>query len=461
MQKYWLTTLACLAITTVFTACGPVIKKVDFAPAPAVPEDAHPAPVQFGGVDLILPPGSMVGYERAALQTCGYSRYPLGRDIFSKALDHRFIENSFREALKADGYDAVGGVDRAFDEEEELMRAEYAVKGKVRDAMLDMCSVDPNPFTGLLSFPYSDESQLYLAIDWSVYDMLHHTTVLKVKTEGYTSRPLPPNEGLTVLFDEAFSMAAHNLAADPDFFNLIVKGTPPPPDKQPFRKDREKWESRPRLFDQEASVTLPNPPLSKVPFTQDLKDKASVTILVQKDGHGSGFFISKDGYILTNAHVVGDSQRIRIVTTHKKFKAVAEVIRSDRARDVALLKLEQIPPGLTITPLPIRIAWPAVGEDIYAIGSPKDNRQLQDTVTKGIVSAHRYRMKMLGAHENYIQGDVEVHPGNSGGPLLDENGNIVGITAASITLENFGQGLNYFIPISEALDRLGIQLQEP
>ncbi|MCK6418956.1 MAG: trypsin-like peptidase domain-containing protein [Alphaproteobacteria bacterium] len=463
MQEYWRATLTCAAAAIILTACGPVIKQVDFISGSTVPEDAHPAPIEFRGIEVILPPGATIGYERTTpLQTCGYSEYPLGRDVFDRAIDKTFIENSFRESLQASGYDVVGSLDLAFDEDDEKMRAEYAIKGKIRDAMLDMCSTDTSGFSAILSFPYSDKSQLYLAIDWSVYDMLRRATVFKVRTEGYASRALPPQEGLAVLFGDAFTMAAHNLASDPDFYNLIVKGTKPPSEKTIFAKRDEKWENRPRVFDPQEEVVIRNLPLSHQPFAKDLRDKASITVMPQKNGHGAGFFISKDGHILTNAHVVGDAQRMRIVTTSKKFKTVAEVLRVDKARDVALLKLEEIPEGLDIQALPIRDAWPKVGEDIYAVGTPQDYRQMQDTVTKGIVSAHRYQMKFLGTRQNFIQGDVEVHPGNSGGPLVDENGNIVGMTVGGYTdINDNGMGLNYFIPISEALDRLGVQLQAP
>ena len=102
-----------------------------------------------------------------------------------------------------------------------------------------------------------------------------------------------------------------------------------------------------------------------------------------------------------------------------------------------------------------------MGEDVYAIGAPQDYRKMQDTVTKGIVSAHRSAMKFMGTRQNFIQSDVELHPGNSGGPVLDGNGNIIGIAVgAQKDADGDGMGLNWFIPIDEALGKMNIELTD-
>jgi S1-C subfamily serine protease len=155
---------------------------------------------------------------------------------------------------------------------------------------------------------------------------------------------------------------------------------------------------------------------------------------------------------------VGDALRTRIVTEGRKHKLSAEVLRVDKARNVALLKLEEIPENFTITTLPIRAEWPKVGEDVYAIGVPKDWKYMTDTLTKGIVSAHRRNYKLYGIRNDFIQADVEIHKGSTGGPLLDNNGNIVGMAQGSYEEEDIkhGIGLNHFIPIGEVLERLDI-----
>ena len=92
-----------------------------------------------------------------------------------------------------------------------------------------------------------------------------------------------------------------------------------------------------------------------------------------------------------------------------------------------------------------------------AIGAPVA-RQLQDTVTKGIVSAHRRNFRLMGAKQNLIQADIEIHGGNSGGPLLDQYGNIAGLSVAGYGAgeNSTGIGLNLFVPIGEALEKLNV-----
>ena len=152
---------------------------------------------------------------------------------------------------------------------------------------------------------------------------------------------------------------------------------------------------------------------------------------------------------MTNARVVGDANRVRIVSTGKEEKMIAEILRIERKRDVALLRLEKIPDDLRIKTLPIRSAMPAVGEDVYAIGAPNYKR-LQDTVTKGIISAHRIDPRRK---HPIIQADVTIHGGNSGGPLLDKNGNLIGLAVSQFVRGDIAlDGLNNFIPLCRLRD---------
>jgi S1-C subfamily serine protease len=125
---------------------------------------------------------------------------------------------------------------------------------------------------------------------------------------------------------------------------------------------------------------------------------------------------------------------------------VGEVIRSDRGRDVALIKASA-PKG---TPLPIRNTPVALGETVYAIGTPLDDA-LQNTVTKGIVSGTR-----LIDGRSFIQSDAPVTHGNSGGPLVDENGAVIGLTDWGVD-PTAGSSLNFFIPIDDALKALDVK----
>jgi len=159
---------------------------------------------------------------------------------------------------------------------------------------------------------------------------------------------------------------------------------------------------------------------------------------------GSGFIISPDGYVLTNAHVVEAADEINIKLNDKReFKA--KVIGSDRKTDIALLKIDA-------TGLPaVRIGDPAklrVGEWVVAIGSPFG---FENTVTAGIVSAKGRSLPQ----ENFvpfIQTDVAVNPGNSGGPLFNLRGEVVGINSQIYSRTGGFMGLSFAIPIDVAMD---------
>ncbi|MEZ5661202.1 MAG: Do family serine endopeptidase [Burkholderiaceae bacterium] len=158
-------------------------------------------------------------------------------------------------------------------------------------------------------------------------------------------------------------------------------------------------------------------------------------------GVGSGFIISKDGYVLTNHHVVDGADQIFVTMTDKReFKA--RLIGSDKRTDVALVKIEggQFP-SLTIgDPNVLR-----VGEWVLAIGSPFG---LENTVTAGIVSA---KGRDTGDYLPFIQTDVAVNPGNSGGPLINMDGQVVGINSQIYSRTGGFMGISFAIPIDEAM----------
>lgn len=166
-------------------------------------------------------------------------------------------------------------------------------------------------------------------------------------------------------------------------------------------------------------------------------------------GVGSGFFISDDGYILTNHHVIDDASEVFVTLTDGE-EYTAKVIGSDARTDVALLKIDVT--GMDT--LPIGTAQDLKkGQWVLAIGSPFG---LESTVTAGIVSAIG---RETGDYLPFIQTDVAVNPGNSGGPLLDLNGEVVGINAQIVSRSGGFMGISLAIPIDEAME-VAAQLQE-
>ncbi|MBI5005542.1 MAG: DegQ family serine endoprotease [Nitrosomonadales bacterium] len=181
---------------------------------------------------------------------------------------------------------------------------------------------------------------------------------------------------------------------------------------------------------------------------------------------GSGFIISADGYILTNAHVVDRAEKITVRLTDKReFKA--KVIGADKRTDVALLKIEAsgLPKVILGEPGLLK-----VGEWVLAIGSPFG---FDSSVTAGIVSAKGRSLPQ----ENFvpfIQTDVAINPGNSGGPLFNMKGEVVGINSQIYSRSGGYMGLSFSIPIDVAMDvvnqlrttgkvtrgRIGVSIQE-
>ena len=164
----------------------------------------------------------------------------------------------------------------------------------------------------------------------------------------------------------------------------------------------------------------------------------------QSQSLGSGFIISQDGYILTNAHVVEAAEEITVKLNDKReFKA--KVIGADRRTDVALIKIDAS--GLPA----VRFGDPGklrVGEWVLAIGSPFG---FENTVTAGIVSA-KGRSLPQETYVPFIQTDVAVNPGNSGGPLFNLRGEVVGINSQIYSRTGGFMGLSFAIPIDVAND---------
>lgn len=160
----------------------------------------------------------------------------------------------------------------------------------------------------------------------------------------------------------------------------------------------------------------------------------------QQRGVGSGFILSADGYVMTNAHVVEGAEEV-FVTLADKREFKAKLIGSDRRSDVALVKIEATGLPTVRTGDVNRLR---VGEWVVAIGTPFG---LENTVTAGIVSA---KSRDTGEFLPLIQTDVAINPGNSGGPLINMRGEVVGINSQIYSRSGGYMGISFAIPIDEA-----------
>ena len=166
---------------------------------------------------------------------------------------------------------------------------------------------------------------------------------------------------------------------------------------------------------------------------------------VPEQGQGSGFIIDKEGHILTNYHVVGDSSQLE-VTLHNKKTYRASVVGRDRGHDLAVIQIKA--PDLTPAVLGESKNL-QVGQKVFAIGNPFG---LAGTMTRGIISSLRPIRSPEGAYiEEAIQTDAAINPGNSGGPLLNSHGEVIGINSMIATGgSNQSAGIGFAIPINTA-----------
>ncbi len=171
----------------------------------------------------------------------------------------------------------------------------------------------------------------------------------------------------------------------------------------------------------------------------------------QVRGQGSGFIVSNDGIILTNAHVVQDAQEVVVkLTDRREFRA--KVLGSDKSTDVAVLKIEakNLPTVRLGATKDLR-----VGEWVLAIGSPFG---FENSVSAGVISA---KGRSLGPEESrvpFLQTDVAINPGNSGGPLFNARGEVVGINSQIYSASGGYQGLSFAIPV-EVANKVREQIQ--
>jgi len=161
----------------------------------------------------------------------------------------------------------------------------------------------------------------------------------------------------------------------------------------------------------------------------------------QEHSLGSGVIVSKDGYIVTNHHVIVDADEIVITMNNSDKEYIATVIGSDKGSDLAVIKIvaKDLKPIVLSHAKDIKL-----GDVVFAIGNPFGVGQ---TVTKGIVSALHKDHVGINQYENFIQTDASINPGNSGGALIDSRGALIGINAAILSQSGGNHGIGFSIPI--------------
>ncbi len=390
----------------------------DASPAPT----SQMKPIQLAQMVLKIKRGDPLGQISANFCLLGTKIYM--EDGLAAPLPLDEFDDIFRTEMRNAGYVLAGKGDNLFEQSSDLV-ANYLVGGRITRVNVNICYANYTP-----NSPDFSRSSGSAAIDveWQLFSTLERKVVGTVKITGNAAKVKNKAGGAWAVLYAAFADSVRQLSANPQLRKVL---------------------SAPALTQTvERTSTLPLQIRTAAITPATVAEAvASTALIIAPSGEGSGFLISPEGYLLTNQHVVGTSQQVKVRWADGK-EVPGEVIRRDAARDVAVIRAE----GGARKPLRLRSQPVAIGEDVFAIGAPT-GRDFQNSVTKGIISARRI---MDGL--NYIQSDVAVTHGNSGGPVVDSKGQVVAITVSG--LENAAM-LNFFIPIADAPDFLGLQMLPP
>ena len=327
-----------------------------------------------------------------------------------------------RAEMQAAGFKVDGDPDNVF--EPTTSTSELQLAAIISEVHLDFCQ-------RLIGYGNTElTGTATIDIEWQLYSTLQKSVRVKVKTHGEGHFPEVTKGGTTALIMAAFKSSVDQLIASDDFRKALA-ATP----------SEANGPATPSL---ETPIDLAGALAAKPRPVSDTT--GSVVVIFAGQAMGSAFLVSSDGMLITDAHVVGDAKYVK-VRWPDGVEGLGEVVRSDKVRDVAIVKTD--PRGRP--PISIRHSPMQPGETVFAIGAPLDAK-FQSTVTRGVVSAYR---TFEGA--SYIQSDVSVNPGSSGGPLLDEQGEAVGITEGGFQVAGAPSGINLFVPVVDALEFLNAQ----
>lgn len=331
----------------------------------------------------------------------------------------RFGLMAREELLKAE-YSVMGGENMIFGQDESA-KARFQLGAQMSGMKLN---VYQRPFQPNLMNSST-------TIEWQVYDTYSKQVIYSQTTTGdYSSAP----------FDDDFIYITYRnalraLLANEEFAQLMRKNTPLP---SASKGNTEEWEA----------ITLKRPSEAPVYELPKDVDRLLDSVVQIKVGNvtGSGFVVSSDGYIMTAGHVVAGTETVQVMF-RSGLELEGKVERVEENIDVGLVRI----PGSGHTPLVISSAEPTLGTDIYVIGNPSAlTETLNFSVARGILSAKR---DLDG--KTYLQTDASVNPGNSGGPVLNQEGQVVGIVSWKVFFPGF-EGLGFAVPTDKAMETLKV-----
>jgi S1-C subfamily serine protease len=369
-----------------------------------------------------LLPGVVIGGHYGGILKMRQQRYTASGELDERLEDaaRRLIEDELRQA----GYDLTNSlVSSVFEEqwENESEPSRFLLGGTIT-------RVSFNSYSSLWGDRTLDER----TIRWEVFDRELGKVVYRRETTGQAEAEGIENPAAIY---EAIRASFRVLLDEPNFIAALKQPLPTVSIFSPATYEI------PAIASSSQSLTVEQIAGRSIPSIAWIRTPA---------GRGSGFLLDSSGLMITNQHVVGSAFSVKVDLYDGSTK-MGRVLKRDEVADLALVKLEAGVANIPGLPMCQTNAI-KVGESVIAIGNPL---ALSNTVTQGVVSGFR-----TVASRNLIQTDAAVNPGNSGGPLLNRYGEVIGIVTEKISSRGV-EGLGFALPIGESLQRLNVRVHTP
>ena len=411
-----------MAVLVSALACATPYKKELPAVAPVQGPVAAPAVYTFSerarqsrltAIVFDLPAGYRYGEAAAGYYGGCREKQPLVNTKGRFSFDTEKYVDLFNGVMKKHGYPVEDLTEMFHDSKDRV--ADLQIGARIIEATLNECYPDHRN-------DLKATGNAYLKIEWSVYSTLEKRVLLTITTEGSTYREVESSIGEAGIIRPAFADALERLATSPKYRDVV----------DPPRKTEIAQAAGSRIRIKRVQE-----------FSGDLKSniesiKKAVATVTANRGSGSGFVISADGTVVTAEHVVSGSRLVKVLIASGQ-ECYGEVAAASKQRDLAIIRLD----CSGLMPLPLSRQKVVEGGEVFAVGTPLSEK-LQFSVTKGVVSGIRKIDEL-----DYIQSDVTVLPGSSGGPLLDSKGNVVGVTLGGLRQGSSPLGVNFFIPLTD------------
>ncbi len=374
--------------------------------------------VSFAKVLFQIPSGAPFG--RVVLNGTTRREIPFdGEGVREASVNYNLLA---LEELRTAGYRVLGGESLLFAQDESA-KARYTIGGTVRSVRF-VSYIYGGIWLGINT---DAPMEMGMEVEWQVYDTLNKKICFTATTKGYSKQ----KGAFAKTMQDTFRGAFRGLLAQQAFVDAVGMN------KSPVEKAQ--WEK----------LTLPAAARVALKLPADLP-RAMGGVFTIKAGasHGTGFFVSANGYALTAAHVVSGLEVVT-VRLSSGIELDAKVVRSSPKSDTALLKVQG--GGFTAFSLG---GVPTVGEDVFVIGTPM-SEEFEKSVSKGVVSG---LPKVDDADS--IQTDAAVNPGNSGGPMLNNRGEVIGIVSQKLAGAGV-EGLGFAIPVEKARTALNLSFEAP